>query len=317
MKALRAGKHVLLEKPSTSNAIDARRLFLENAYLKPSMENDGRGRVPPVLLEAVHNRFHPAFQKFLSLLDKPNIDRVHTTHHFPKGYFAPDNIRFNFDLAGGALMDFGYYNVQLLRQAFGQEPEECMETDVRLTQNGKGDQRIDEAFSAQWRFPNGGVGSIEADLVATSGFWLTSWMPAIRSPMCEVKHREVTVPETTLEGEQHVKTRTVTFWNFSIPSFWHRIDVVDDHVIRNAPDGKVEKEWSEREYVKAYQGDVGDASWTGYRHQLEQFVNRVRGRESAGVWIDGEDSVRQMEMIDSAYRKAGLPVRPGSTYEES
>lgn len=192
-----------------------------------------------------------------------------------------------------------------------------METDMRLTQKGKGDQRIDEAFSAKWRFPNGGVGSIEADLVATSGFWLTSWMPAIRSPMCEVTHREVTVPETALEGKQHVKTRTVTFWNSSLPSFWHRIDVVDDHVIRNVPDGKVEKKWSEREYVKAYQGDVGDASWTSYRHQLEQFVNKVRGRESAGVWIDGDDSVRQMEMIDSAYRKAGLPVRPGSTYEGS
>ena len=193
-----------------------------------------------------------------------------------------------------------------------------MDTDVRLTQNGKGDQRIDETFTAKWRFRNGGVGTIEADLVATSGFWLTSWMPAIRSPMCKVKHRwEVTVLETALEGKQHVKTRTVTVWNSSLPSFWHRIDVVDDHVIRNALDGKVEKEWTEREHVKAYQGDVGDASWMSYRHQLEQFVNRVRGRESAGVWIDAEDSVRQMEMIDSAYQKAGLPVRPGSTYEGS
>ena len=311
MKALKAGKHVLLEKPSTSNAAEATKLFLENAYLK---SGDG-AKAPPVLLEAVHNRFHPAFQKFLSLLDKPNIAEVQTTHHFPKGVFPPDNIRFNYDLAGGSLMDFGYYNVQLLRQSFGAEPLECVETNVRLAQNGKGDPRIDEAFSAKWRFPNGGVGSLVADLAATGQSWMTSWMPAIRSPMCEVKHREAIVPESTPDEKEHVKTRTVTFWNATHPSLWHRIDVVDEHSIRSLGDGKVEKRWREKEYVKAYQGEVGDSSWMSFRHQLEQFVNKVRGRESTGVWIEGEDSVKQMEMIDSAYRKAGLPIRPGGTYE--
>ena len=300
--------------------MDARKLFFETTHLPTSTKGDGNGkkqRPPPVLLEAVHSRFHPSFHTFLSFLDKPNVAEVHTTHHFPKGYFPPDNIRFSYDLAGGCLMDFGYYNIQLLRQVFGGEPEECIEANVRFAQNGRGDRRIDEAVSAKWRFPNGGVGSIEADLVATGGSWLTSWMPTIRCPMCEVKHREVVVPESGLDGKEHVKVRTVTFWNSTMPSFWHRIDVVDGHFVRNVADGKVEKEWMEKGYVKAYEGEVGDASWTSYRHQLEQFVNKVRGRESTGVWVDGEDSVKQMEMIDSAYRKAGLPVRPGSTYDES
>lgn len=274
-------------------------------------------KVPPVLLEAVHNRFHPACQKFLSLLDKPNVADVQTTHHIPKGWFPPDNIRFNYDLAGGSLMDFGYYNMQLLRQVFGEEPKERMESNVRLAQNGKGDQRINEAIDAKWRSPNGGVGSLEADFVATGGSWITSWIPAIRSPMCEVKHREIIVSKSALDGKEHVKMRTVTFWNATIPSFWHRIDVVEEHSIRNVADGKVEKERTEKEYIKAYEGEVGDASWTSYRHQLEQFVNKVRGRASTGIWIEGEDSVKQMEMIDSAYRKAELPVRPDGTYEIS
>jgi hypothetical protein len=43
-------------------------------------------------------------------------------------------------------------------------------------------------------------------------------------------------------------------------------------------------------------------------------VNKVRGREGSGVWMDGEDSIKQMAMIDSAYEKAGLPIRPTSSY---
>jgi hypothetical protein len=42
-------------------------------------------------------------------------------------------------------------------------------------------------------------------------------------------------------------------------------------------------------------------------------VNKVRGREESGVWMDGEDSIKQMAMIDSAYEKAGLPIRPTSS----
>jgi len=30
--------------------------------------------------------------------------------------------------------------------------------------------------------------------------------------------------------------------------------------------------------------------------------------------MDGEDSINQMAMIDSAYEKAGLPLRPTSSY---
>lgn len=50
-KALAKGKHVLLEKPSTSNAVEAERLFRS-----PLLSQNK----PLVLLEAFHNRFTPA-----------------------------------------------------------------------------------------------------------------------------------------------------------------------------------------------------------------------------------------------------------------
>jgi hypothetical protein len=42
----------------------------------------------------------------------------------------------------------------------------------------------------------------------------------------------------------------------------------------------------------------------------------VKGREGSGIWMEGDDSVRQMEMIDSAYLEAGLPVRPSCEFVE-
>lgn len=109
----------------------------------------------------------------------------------------------------------------------------------------------------------------------------------------------------------------MTYWNFILPAFWHRIDVIDKHVIRGA-DGHVVRTWRSKESKKAYtwadlqQPDtdrVGEEFWSTYRHMLEQFLNRVKGRDGSGVWVDGEESIRIMELIDGAYAKAGLPLR--------
>ena len=59
-------------------------------------------------------------------------------------------------------------------------------------------------------------------------------------------------------------------------------------------------------------GKNGKDWWATYRYQLEEFVNLVKKRKGSGVWVDGEDSIRQMEMIDVAYLKAGLPLRATS-----
>lgn len=59
LKSLQAGKHVLLEKPSTSNSIEAKSLFRSN-LLTPEYSNNEIGS-PPILLEALHTVFHPAF----------------------------------------------------------------------------------------------------------------------------------------------------------------------------------------------------------------------------------------------------------------
>lgn len=71
-------------------------------------------------------------------------------------------------------------------------------------------------------------------------------------------------------------------------------------------------------YHKAYKGssatgERGDASWSTYRWQLEVFVDRLRGREPAH-WVTNKSSVDQMKTIDMVYAKAGLPLRPTTSY---
>jgi len=70
LKALAKGKHVLLEKPSVNTAAEAELLFRHPLLSKPGA---------PVLLEAFHYRFQPTWQYFLTLIDRPNLERVEAT----------------------------------------------------------------------------------------------------------------------------------------------------------------------------------------------------------------------------------------------
>ncbi|KAK1976911.1 hypothetical protein LZ30DRAFT_692539 [Colletotrichum cereale] len=100
MKALAQGKHVLLEKPSTSNAAEAEMLFRSPTL--SMLETP-----PPVLLKAFHCRFSPAWQCFMSHISKPRVVNVHVTVCVPERLIPHTDIRFDYRLAGGALMDIG------------------------------------------------------------------------------------------------------------------------------------------------------------------------------------------------------------------
>jgi len=315
LRALRAKKHVLVEKPFVSNAKEAISLVAAHSSL-PSPA--------PVLLEAVHYLFHPGWQTFLSLLSPTDIISVHSSMSIPVHFFPKDDIRFVYKLAGGAMMDMGTYAVSTLRQVFRSMPEECVSATPRIMPKGW-DQQCDQAMRASWRFPGGATGDIDVDLAKSK------WgLPAIGIPACVVKHKEVPVAEkdgnvVLKEGQTHTKARTATYWNFVAPGIWHRIDVLDEHFVRGV-NGKVVKKWTVKESKKAYAWDeklkaeegkvrVGEEYWSSYRYMLEEFVNKIKGKQGSGVWVDGQESINGMVIIDEAYEKCGLPLRPTSTFE--
>ena len=310
-KALAAGKHVLLEKPSTNNAEEAAALFASSGTANHDTSS------PPVLLEAVHNLFHPAIQKFLSLVDAEKTEEAHASLSIPKGIAGRNDIRMNFPLGGGATMDCGTYCIQILRKIYGAEPVECVEVRARKPGLSGIGVEIDEAMQAKLRFPGGGTGTIDADLRKKGGYWLPwltgSWA-RLSTPIARARERERVVDdEKGGEGREHAVVREVTLWNIVAPFMWHRIDVVEEHVVREKESGKVVKRWKQKESVKEY-GPKGKESWTTYRWQLEAFVDRIKGRDGVGFWVDGKDSVKQMRAIDMVYEKAGLPLRPTSEY---
>ena len=268
-RAIRAGKHVLLEKPSVSNANEANILFNLPELSQPN---------PPVLLEAFHSRFHPSVQLFRSFINPADVVHVHTDSMVSWFVTSKDDIHFNYNLSGGSMMALGTYNFAMLRIIFNGEPEECLTCDKNVFDDGVHD-KCDYDFKAKFRLPNGGIGEATSSLRGP-----TLWKPS----EARVTTREVVVPDKTLPSTQEkARTRQVTLHGFIHAWVWHRIDVKDSYVIRNKADRQPVKKWVESKSHKAYSyqeagGEFahlrGEDWWMSYRYQLEEFVNRVKGR---------------------------------------
>ncbi|KAK3937874.1 hypothetical protein QBC46DRAFT_293504 [Diplogelasinospora grovesii] len=313
LRSLAAGKHVLLEKPSANNAVEAELLFRSPLLLSPPA---------PILLEAFHYRFQPSWRLFLALLDQPTIQHASVTMTVPALAIPKDDIRFEFALGGGALMDLTY-TMDVLRGVYGCEPTECTGCTVR--QFPGGDERIDVAYTGSWRFPNGGTGATHGDLQL--GLLETLKDPW---PTVTVVHRPVAVDGDG--SEETRRTRTVKLVNFVWGAIYHRIDIQDEFtIVHKRGDGTeevVKKRWTKKETRKAHTlREAGidrhsEKYWMTYKYQLDEFIYRIRtqrgleetGIGGTGVWVDAEDSIAQARMIDMAYTKAGLPLRPTSTY---
>ena len=191
LAALAAGKHVLCEKPFTSNAAQAREV---------AAAADGTGLV---VMEAFHYRYHPLARRMAELVrggELGSIYRVETSMCFPLPRFS--DIRYDFSLAGGALMDAGCYAVHAMRLLVPEDPDVTAARALTMRR----DQRIDRAMTARFSFPGGATGEIRASM----------WS----SVLLRIRARVV--------GERG----TLTVTNFAAPQFWSRFTVTVDGVRR-------------------------------------------------------------------------------------
>ncbi|KAK7981305.1 oxidoreductase [Apiospora saccharicola] len=302
-KAIKAGKHVLVEKPSVSNSVEAEILFNMPELSQPN---------GPVLLEAFHSRFYPSWVLFQSMVDPADVVSVVSHSMIPWWGTKKTDIHFNFPLAGGSMMAMGTYNYAALRVLFGADPVECTSCTTQAYTDGIHD-KCDWEFEASFKFPNGGTGKASSTLQGGT-VMKPSWVT--------VTCREVAVADDSLPaGQQMFQTRELTLQGMIHGVFWHRIDVKETNVVRTKDGKEVRRSTTSRSH-KAYTfkeagGEFaslpGEAYWMSYRHQLEQFVNKVKGRPVTH-WISGEDSLAQMKMLDMAYEKSGLGPRPTSKY---
>jgi predicted dehydrogenase len=151
IRALEAGKHVLCEKPLTSNADEA-------VHVAATAERTGR-----VLMEAFHYRYHPLAQRLRDIVDSGELGElleVHTWVCFPMPRFS--DIRYQYDLGGGALMDAGCYAVHLAR-LLGREEPKVVRARAKLHSAD-----VDRAMRAELFYPGGHTGTAACSMWSAS-----------------------------------------------------------------------------------------------------------------------------------------------------
>lgn len=147
LEALRAGKHVLCEKPFATSESEAREMV--------ALASE-RGLV---LAEAFHYYYHPYAQRVNELCTSGAIG---TIEHMEGRFNAPigdlDDIRYQLELGGGATMDLGCYSIHWMRMAAAAEPEIVS---AKAVERPAG---VDEAMTAELRFPSGATGQLDCSM---------------------------------------------------------------------------------------------------------------------------------------------------------
>jgi len=151
IKALAAGKHVLSEKPSVSNAAEAKEVLA-------ATNKSGK-----VFMEAFHYYYHPMFQRLLTIIKSGEIGeviKVESALLTP----TPDksDLRMQFALAGGSLMDVGCYALHSQRM-ISQLISDGEPTIVKTDSNAA-DGEVDTKLYIQLKYPNGISGLARGDM---------------------------------------------------------------------------------------------------------------------------------------------------------
>ena len=145
--ALAAGKHVLCEKPFTSNAAEAEDIA------------GAAATADRVVMEAFHYRYHPVAARMREIVAGGVLGRIeHVETWMCVPFLVPGDIRYRLDLAGGATMDVGSYAIHMLRLLAGAEPE-VESADARLAS-----PEVDRCMRAEFRFADGSGGRMTASL---------------------------------------------------------------------------------------------------------------------------------------------------------
>lgn len=294
IKALEKGKHVLVEKPIASTAADVE-------LIRAAANKSGK-----VVLEAVHWRFHPVAHLVKEKIESGEYGKLESFQAnmvLPGGGLGADDIRYRYDLAGGASMDLNYVlsAARYICNSRGDLTVDVQEAKPRINAN---DNKIDEAMDTVIVFTRAEDGSkvtskTHGDLNPAK---LLGVIPKFWDAM----------PSFTVE----LSKARIHLDNFVGPHMSHTVTIShkDDT-------GKLT---GKKETLSAFKGgslwgDRGEKWWTTYRYQLESFVDMVRATEAGkkdgeGVacWVDLDESKGVLELIDGVYDKAGLPRRESS-----
>ena len=163
LPAIAAGKHVLCEKPFASNADEAAQVA------------DAAAASGLVVMEAMHYRYHPLTRRLTELVAE--LGPVQHLQCWTSFAIAdPDDIRYDFDLGGGALMDGGCYAIDCLRLlgASGGQSRPSVTgalADPCPPSPGRGPAAVaDRSMAVRLAFPGGATGWFESSFTRDGEF---------------------------------------------------------------------------------------------------------------------------------------------------
>jgi len=158
IKAIRAGKHVLVEKPIALSAYDAEAIYHEAK------------KAGVFACEAFMYRVHPQTEKLIELVKSGTIGEIRiirSSFGFSMGTYKPEHRLFANETAGGGILDVGGYPVSMARLIAGAaagkpflEPEKVAGV-AHLGQSG-----VDEWASAVLKFPNEIIAEVSCSIMA-------------------------------------------------------------------------------------------------------------------------------------------------------
>lgn len=237
MKALKAGKHVLLEKPASDTAQEVVNMFALAREKNLVLLEAFHVRYVPVYVFVVYTthsddgsyRFHPAIQTVKSIVDSGAIGKVkgiEAEMAGPAGLIRPGDIRRNYAVGGGSVMHYGGspgfcahspYNFPLLirlthlsgytinstRYILGTEPTSVLHISVNTFPE---DALVDRSVRAVLAFPNDVTAAMYTDFAMPPGLGFIPRLPFFT---------------ILVDGEEG----SVYLSNFVAPSFHHTITV--------------------------------------------------------------------------------------------
>jgi hypothetical protein len=166
-----------------------------------------------------------------------------------------------------------------MRYLAGADPTSVISTNV-IPANAT-NSNVDRSTTATLAFPDDVIGTLTCDLAIPPSY---GFIPALPSISAKVECTQGSVELT----------------NFIMPNLWHSISV-------QKIDGKENKLRKEKVYTfqDAKMEGKGEDWWPTYRHQLEAFVDKLRGR-SPQSWVEQADSVCNMVWIEKIYAKVNI-----------
>jgi predicted dehydrogenase len=191
LRAIAAGKHVLCEKPFASNAREAERVA------------DAAAASGLVVMEAMHYRYHPLIRRLLELTGELGpVRRIQCWTSFVIS--DPGDIRYDYGLGGGALMDGGCYAIDCLRLLGPGEPS----VTAALADPGRPEAVADRAMAVRLAFPGEATGWFESAFTLDGEFradvhvscehgtvWVQDFIPAHRGHLVAVRNGSVLADE--------------------------------------------------------------------------------------------------------------------------